>query len=62
MGNGVSLINGCYFYALEKQPIEAFLDHLLRVGIMLFFSIKIDQQYLLSYGFVFTYDRKLRKS
>ena len=48
MGNDVSLINGCHFYTLEKQPIEAYLDDLLRVGIMLLFSIKIGQQELLS--------------
>ena len=48
MGNDVSLINGCYFYTLEKQPIEAYLAHLLRVRIMLLFSIKIGQQELLS--------------
>ena len=48
MGNDVSLINGCYFSTLEKQPIEAYLDHLLRVRIMLLFSIKIGRQELLS--------------
>jgi hypothetical protein len=48
MGNDVSLINGCHFYTLEKQPIEAYLDDLLRVRILLLFSIKIGQQELLS--------------
>jgi hypothetical protein len=48
MGNDVSLINGCHFYTLEKQPIEAYLDDLLRVRIMLLFGIKIGRQELLS--------------
>ena len=48
MGNDVSLINDCYFYTQEKPPIEAYLDHLLRVRIMLLFSIEIGRQELLS--------------
>ena len=48
MGNDVSLVNDGHFYTLEKRPIEAYLDDLLRVGIMLLFSIEIGRQELLS--------------
>jgi len=48
MGNDVSLINGRHFYTLEKRPIEAYLDDLLRVRIMLLLSIEIGRQELLS--------------
>jgi hypothetical protein len=61
MGNDVSLINGCHFYTLEKQPIEAYLDDLLRVRIMLLFGTKIGRQELQSKGFIFGYDKKERK-
>jgi hypothetical protein len=61
MGNDVSLINDYYFYTLEKRQLEAYLEYFLWIRIMLLFSIKIDQQELLSYGFVSIYDRNEKK-
>jgi len=48
MGNEVSLINDCHFYMREKRPLEANLENLLWIRIMLLFSIKIGQQELQS--------------
>ena len=61
MGNDVSLINDCYFYTLEKRQLEAYLEYFLWIRVMLLFSIKIDQQELLSYGFIIGYDKNERK-